>query len=78
MSGWFALLVLIAITVGVLWLFRVRGAMLQLAGAAMLFGSAGYAALGRPGLPSSPRSFEERKASVPKKRCGVTRTSQKD
>lgn len=65
MSGWLALLILIAITVGLLWLFRVRGAMLQLAGAALLFGSAGYAALGRPGLPSSPRSAEEREASVP-------------
>lgn len=65
MSGWFALLILIAITVGVLWLLRVRGAMLQLAGAALLFGSAGYAALGSPGLPSSPGSVEEREAAVP-------------
>ena len=65
MSGWLALLILIAITLGVLWLFRVRGAMLQLTGAALLFGSAGYAALGRPGLPSSPRSAEEREVSVP-------------
>ncbi|HEU0285379.1 MAG TPA: tetratricopeptide repeat protein [Sphingomicrobium sp.] len=56
---------LIAITLGVLWLFRVRGAILQLAGAALLFGGAGYAALGRPGLPSSPRSAEEREAAVP-------------
>ena len=65
MSGWLALLMLIAITLGVLWLFRVRGAMLQLAGAALLFGAAGYAAFGRPGLPSSPRSAEERAAVVP-------------
>ena len=65
MSGWFALLILIAITAGALWLFRVRGAMLQLAAAALLFGSAGYAAFGRPGLASSPRSAEEREASVP-------------
>lgn len=65
MSGWFALLLLIAITVGVLWLLRVRGPMLQLAGAALLFGAAGYAILGRPGLPSSPRSAQQREASVP-------------
>ena len=65
MSGWLALLILIAITLGVLWLFRVRGAMLQLTGAALLFGSAGYATLGRPDLPSSPRSAEEREVSVP-------------
>lgn len=65
MIGWFALLTLIALTVGVLWLLRVRGAMLQLAGAALLFGSAGYAALGRPGLPSSPRSAEQRGGAIP-------------
>ena len=65
MSGWLALLILIAITLGVLWLFRVRGAMLQLTGAALLFGSAGYATLGRPDLPSSPRSAEEHEVSVP-------------
>lgn len=65
MIGWFALLILIALTVGVLWLLRVRGAMLQLAGAALLFGSAGYAALGRPGLPSSPRSAEQRGGAIP-------------
>lgn len=65
MSGWFVLLLLIAITVGVLWLLRVRGPMLQLAGAALLFGAAGYATLGRPGLPSAPRSAQQREASVP-------------
>jgi len=65
MSGWFALLILIAVTVGVLWLLRVRGAMLQLAGAALLFGSAGYAVLGRPGLPSSPRTAEQRGGAIP-------------
>ena len=37
--------------------------MLQLAGAALLFGAAGYAVLGRPGLPSSPRSAEQRPAA---------------
>ncbi len=65
MSGWIALLILIATTVGVLWLLRVRGPMLQLAAAALLFGAAGYAILGRPGLPSAPRSAERREAAVP-------------
>jgi cytochrome c-type biogenesis protein CcmH len=65
MNGWFALLILIAATIGILWLLRVRGAMLQLAGAALLFGSAGYAALGRPGLPSSPRTAEQRGGAIP-------------
>ena len=55
MTGWLALLLLIAFSLGLLWLLRVRGAMLQLAGAALLFGAAGYAAYGSPGLPSSAR-----------------------
>ena len=65
MSGWIALLILIAIAAAVLRLLRVRGPMLQLAAAALLFGAAGYAILGRPGLPSAPRSAERREAAVP-------------
>jgi cytochrome c-type biogenesis protein CcmH len=65
MSGWIALFILIALTVGVLWLLHLRGPMLQLAGAALLFGAAGYAILGRPSLPSAPQADEQREASVP-------------
>ena len=65
MSGWFALLLMIAATLAALWLLRVRGAMLQLVGAALLFGAAGYALLGRPGLPSAARATEERAAPIP-------------
>ena len=65
MSGWFALLLLIGATLAAFWLLRVRGAMLQLAGAALLFGAAGYALQGRPGLPSSPRAAEQRQAPIP-------------
>ena len=65
MSGWIALFILIALTVGVLWLLRLRGPMLQLAGAALLFGAAGYAILGRPSLPSAPQANQQREASVP-------------
>jgi len=65
MSGWFALLLLIGATILTFWLLRVRGAMLQLVGAALLFGAAGYALLGRPGLPSSPRATEQRQAPIP-------------
>ena len=65
MSGWFALLLLIGATLAAFWLLRVRGAMLQLVGAALLFGAAGYALLGRPGLPSSPRPTEQRQAPIP-------------
>ena len=65
MSGWFALLLLIGATLAVFWLLRVRGAMLQLVGAALLFGAAGYAFLGRPGLASAPRATEQRQAPIP-------------
>ena len=65
MSGWFALLLLIGVTLGAFWLLRVRGAMLQLVAAVLLFGAAGYAFLGRPGLPSSSRVNEQRQAPIP-------------
>lgn len=65
MTGWFALLLLIGLSLALLWLLRVRGAMLQLTGAALLFGAAGYAAFGSPGLPSSTRTAEERQPPIP-------------
>ena len=65
MSGWFALLLLIGATLAAFWLLRVRGAMLQMVGAALLFGAAGYAFLGRPGLPSSQRTTDQRQAPIP-------------
>ena len=65
MSGWLALLLLIGATLAAFWLLRVRGAMLQMVGAALLFGAAGYAFLGRPGLPSAPRPVEQQQAPIP-------------
>lgn len=65
MSGWIALLSLIAISLGLLWLLRLRGPMLQMSIAALLFGAAGYAMIGQPGLPSSARSAEERPPPIP-------------
>ena len=56
---------LVAVTLGVLWLARLRGAMLQLAAAALLFGAAGYALQGRPGLAGSPRTV----AATRPRRC---------
>jgi cytochrome c-type biogenesis protein CcmH len=64
-SGWIALLSLIAISLGLLWLLRLRGPMLQMSIAALLFGAAGYAMIGQPGLPSSARSAEERPPPIP-------------
>lgn len=65
MNGWIALLLLIAVSLLALWLLRVRGAMLQLTGAALLFGAAGYAMFGSPGLPSSTRGAEQRRPPIP-------------
>ena len=65
MTGWIFLVAMVAAVLGVLWLLRVRGAMLQLSAAALLFGAAGYAVQGQPGLAGSPRSAEQRTAPIP-------------
>ena len=52
--GWIILLLLIATTLGVLWLMRVRGGLLTASAAALLLGASGYALQGRPNLPGSP------------------------
>lgn len=56
MMGWIALAILFVLAVAALWLMRVRGALLQLCIAFLLFGCAGYAIQGSPGLPGSPRA----------------------
>jgi cytochrome c-type biogenesis protein CcmH len=63
-SGWIALLVLILAALALLWALQVRGPMLQLAGAALLFGAAGYAVQGRPSLAGSPRMAQQRQAPI--------------
>lgn len=55
MSGWIVLALLLAASLGSLWLLGVRGASFQLAVAALLFGCAGYALQGHPALAGSPR-----------------------
>ena len=65
MSGWISLALLGALTLGALRLFGLRGAMLQLAAAALLFGAAGYAFQGRPYLAGSPREFAAKPAPLP-------------
>ncbi|HET7709188.1 MAG TPA: cytochrome C biosynthesis protein [Sphingomicrobium sp.] len=65
MTGWLILLVLLAVTGGALWLLGVRGGMLQLAGAALLFGAAGYAWQGRPGLAGQSRTAMDKAPPIP-------------
>lgn len=56
MSGWLILLALGLATLALLFAFKLRGPTLTLAAAALLFGGAGYALQGRPGLAASPRT----------------------
>ena len=58
--GLFALL-----TLASLWLLKLRGPLLTLAGAAITFGCAGYALQGSPGLEGTPRASIERPAPMP-------------
>lgn len=52
--GLVILLALILLSLGALWLLRVRGAGLTAAAAALLLGGAGYALQGSPGIPGAP------------------------
>ena len=65
MMGWFILLLLVASSVAALWLFKVRGGLLTAAMAALLFGAAGYAVQGSPGLPDAPAQGSEGREVIP-------------
>lgn len=65
MSGLIALLGLLGAALLALRLLGVRGALLQLSLAALLFGGAGYTVQGRPGLDSSTRAAEQRRPPIP-------------
>jgi cytochrome c-type biogenesis protein CcmH len=65
MSGWFILLLLFALSLAALRLLGVRGALLQAAAAALLFGAAGYAVQGRPGLAGAPALGASAGAVIP-------------
>ena len=65
MMGYYILGLLALITLGLLWLMRLRGSMLTLAAAAVAFGCAGYALQGSPGLEGQPRLAAERAPPLP-------------
>ena len=65
MSGWILLALLLTASLGGLWLLGIRGAVLQLAAAALLFGCAGYALQGHPGLSGSPRAARSFEPPIP-------------
>ena len=54
MIGFVVLLLLIALSLGALWLLGVRGAALTASAAVLLLGGAGYALQGSPGVPGAP------------------------
>ena len=65
MSGVLILLVVAATTLALLWLRGLRGPLLTMAAAALLFGGAGYALHGRPGLAGSPAHGSDVTRHVP-------------
>lgn len=65
MTGFVILLALAGLLLGIFWLAGIRGSRLTLVAAALMLGGAGYAALGRPGLPADPRETAERQAPLP-------------
>jgi cytochrome c-type biogenesis protein CcmH len=64
-TGWLALAAFVALAIGAFRLLGLRGAMLQLAAAALLIGSAGYALQGRPGLPGAARQASALSQVIP-------------
>ena len=59
MIGFLILVLLIALSLGALWLLRVRGAALTASAAALLLSGAGYALQGSPGVPGAPAQNTE-------------------
>lgn len=57
--GWAALFALFAVSVGVLWVMRVRRGMLTAAAAALMLGASGYALQGSPAQPAAPAVGEQ-------------------
>lgn len=60
---WLGLLALT--TLALLWLLKLRGPVLTLAGASIALGCAGYALQGSPGLTGTPRTSAERAPPMP-------------
>jgi cytochrome c-type biogenesis protein CcmH len=63
-TAWILVLAIFAFSLGLLWALRVRGAMLQLSAAALLFGAAGYALQGHPGRAGVPAKGSATAAAV--------------
>ena len=65
MSGWLLLLALMAASFFTMRLLGLRSGLLQLGAAALLFGAAGYAWQGRPGLPAASTTRTAKAPPIP-------------
>ena len=65
MTGWFILLLLLAASAFALWVFGVRGGLLTAAMAALVFGAAGYALQGSPGISGAPAEGSTSRRVIP-------------
>jgi cytochrome c-type biogenesis protein CcmH len=65
MMGWLTLTSLMAASIGLLWLLKVRGGLLTAALAALIFGAAGYAFQGSPGVRAAPANAAAERTYVP-------------
>ena len=65
MIGYVTLILLMALSVGALWLLRVRGGALKASASALLLGAAGYALQGSPGIPGAPAQNSEARDVFP-------------
>lgn len=63
--GWLSLFVLTALSMGLLWILRVRGGLLTAGAAALLLGASGYAFQGRPDVPGAPAAQGRAHAFLP-------------
>lgn len=63
--GWVILFALFAVSMGLLWILRVRGGLLTASAAALFLGASGYALQGRPNLPGAPAVGEEGRDVLP-------------
>jgi cytochrome c-type biogenesis protein CcmH len=63
--GWLILFLLVAASVGLLWLLRLRGGLLTGSVAALLLGASGYALQGSPSTPGEPAQAGEGHAVLP-------------
>lgn len=57
--GWLALCLLLAASIGALWLVGARGPLFKAAAAALFVGATGYAIQGQPDLPDAPAHSNE-------------------